>query len=294
MFLIIGLIAMMASVIVGFIMAGGKIVALIQVSEFIIIGGAGFCSLLAATSMKTVMSIFKDVAGLLKPEPMNRAAYSELLQLLYETTDLSRKQGLLALESHLERPETSSLLEQFPTFMKNHHAVAFFCDSLRLVLIGGVGTHDLSDMMDTDIEAYGEEVRRNPSLVQKIGDAMPGFGIVAAVLGVVNTMGAINGPPAVIGEKVGAALVGTFLGILLCYGVFQPISMALEFRAEAGTRYLTCLKCGIVAFAQGLAPMMVVEFARRTIESEVRPTFQDMDDVFRGRSMATSDSEKAA
>jgi chemotaxis protein MotA len=284
----------MGAIIVGFTMEGGKLPALIQIAEFIILGGAGLSSLLASTSPKRVAAIMKDIISLLKPDPFTRNAYAEMLQLLYEVTDLSRKQGLLALEPHLERPEESDLLQQFPTFVGNHHAVSFLCDSLRLVLIGGVGTHELAEMMDGDIESHTEEVKRNPTTVGRVGDAMPGFGIVAAVLGVVVTMQSIGGPPEKVGEKVGAALVGTFLGILMCYGVFQPISVSMETRAESSIRYLTCLKAGIIAFAQGLAPMMVVEFARRNIESEERPTFQEMDGVLRGRSMATSDTEREA
>ena len=160
--------------------------------------------------------------------------------------------------------------------------------------MGGVGTFELQEMMEGDIEAYSEEVKKNPALVTKTGDAMPGFGIVAAVLGVVITMQAIGGPPEQVGEKVGAALVGTFLGVLLCYGVFGPIGAALEARAESGIKYLTCLKTGIVAFAQGMSPLLVVEFARRNIESEVRPTFQEIEGVVRGRSMVSQESDKAA
>lgn len=284
----------MGAIIAGFTMEGGKIAALIQIAEFVIIGGAGFASLLTSTSPKIVTGIIKDVMGLLKPDPYSRQAYTEMLQMLYEVSDLSRKQGLLALESHLERPEESTLFQNFPSFHKNHHAVSFLCDSLRLVLIGGVGTFELQEMMEGDVESFSEEVKKNPSHITRVGDAMPGFGIVAAVLGVVITMQSIGGPPEVVGEKVGAALVGTFLGILLSYGIFGPIAAALEIRAESAVKYLSCLKCGIGAFAQGLAPMMVVEFARRIIESDVRPTFQEIDEVVRGRSMASSDTDKAA
>lgn len=294
MFVIIGIIALFGVIITGFTMEGGKIGALIQIAEFIILGGSGLCSLLISTGPKTVIGIIKEVMGLLKPDPYSRTAYTELLQMMYEVSDLSRKQGLLSLESHLERPEESSLFSNFPSFHKNHHAVEFLCDSLRLVLIGGVGTFELQEMMDGDIEAFSEEVKKNPGHIMRVGDAMPGFGIVAAVLGVVVTMQAIGGPPEKVGEKVGAALVGTFLGILLSYGIFGPISVALEARAESAVRYMTCLRCGIAAFSQGLAPMMVVEFARRNIESEVRPTFQEIDEVVRGRSMATSESDRAA
>jgi chemotaxis protein MotA len=274
-------------------MHGGKVAALNQISEFIIIGGAGFSSLLAATSFKTITGIIKDVISLLKPDPYGRAAYTELLQMLHELASTARRDGLLALESHVERPETSDLFARFPSFAKNHHAVSFLCDSVRLVIMGGVGLFELQEMMDGDIETHSEEVKKNPSAVARIADAMPAFGIVAAVLGVVITMQAINGPPEQIGEKVGAALVGTFLGVLLSYGVFAPLAVAMEGRAESGIRYLACLKAGILTFAQGMSPLLVVEFGRRSIEPEVRPSFQEIEGVIRGRTMSVSDQEAA-
>lgn len=270
--------------------------ALAQISELIIIGGAGLSSMIAATSIKQVMSIFKDIIGLLKPNPYSRTAYLELLQLLHEISSLAKRDGLLALESHVEYPERSEIFSRFPTFANNHHAVSFLCDSLRLIVMGGVGVYELQEMMDGDLETYTEEVKKNPAQVAKVGDAMPGFGIVAAVLGVVITMQSIGGPPEKVGEKVGAALVGTFLGVLLSYGVFGPIASALEARAEAGINYLSCMKVGIIAFAQGMAPLLVAELSRRCIEPEARPTFQEVEGVVRGRSAVTSaaDFEEAA
>lgn len=294
LYVLIGLVALAASIVVGYLMHGGKIAALMQISEFIIIGGAGFSSLLAATSPKRITHILKDVIGLLKGDPYSRSAYIELLQLLHEIGSLSRREGLLSLEKHIERPDESELLERFPGLKANEYAVSFLCDSIRLLLMGGVGTFELQEMMEGDIEVYAEEVKKNSSLVGRIGDAMPGFGIVAAVLGVVITMQAINGPPEQVGEKVGAALVGTFLGVLLCYGVFSPISMALEARAESSVRYITCLKCGIMSLAQGMAPMLVVEFARRNIDSDVRPGFQEVEDLIKGRGMVTSEEQEEA
>lgn len=272
-------------------MHGGKLAALMQISEFIIIGGAAFSSMIASTSIKRVMAIFKEAIALLKPDPFNHDAYLELLQLLHEISNLARRDGLLALESHVEYPESSEMFERYPTFAKNHHALSFLCDSLRLVVMGGVGTYELQEMMDGDIEIYSEEVKKNPAQLTKTADALPGFGIVAAVLGVVVTMQAIGGPPEQVGEKVGAALVGTFLGILLSYGVVGPIAAAMETRAEAGVSYLNCLKTGIIAFAQGMSPLLVAEFTRRTIEPEVRPTFQEVEGVVKGRSAATSSAD---
>lgn len=294
MFVIVGLVALMGCILAAFTMEGGKPAALMQIGEFIIIGGAGISSLLASSSPKRITGIIKDVMALLKPDPYNNAAYLELMQLLYEISNLSRRDGLLALESHVERPQESDLFQKYPLFSKNHHAINFVCDSLRLVIMGGVGTFELQELMDNDIEVFSEEVKVNSAALSKVGDAMPGFGIVAAVLGVVITMGAIGGPPEQIGEKVGAALVGTFLGILLSYGIFGPVATAMETRAEASVKFLTSLKCGLVAFAQGMAPMLVVEFARRSTEDEVRPSFQEVEGVVKGRSMASSESDSSS
>lgn len=291
MFVVIGLVALAASIIIGYTMHGGKLAALAQISELIIIGGAGISSMLAATSLKRVMAITKEAIALLKPDPFNHDAYLELMQLLHEISSMARRDGLLVLESHVEHPEESDLFARFPSFSKNHHAVAFLCDSLRLIVMGGVGTYELQEMMDGDIETYTEEVKKNPAQVAKLGDAMPGFGIVAAVLGVVITMQAIGGPPEQVGEKVGAALVGTFLGVLLAYGVIGPIASAMETRADAGVSYLSCLRTGIIAFAQGMSPLLVAEIARRSIEPEVRPSFQEVEGVVRGRSAATSTAD---
>jgi chemotaxis protein MotA len=286
--LIIGFVTLFASVLVGYTMHGGKIPALIQINEFIIIGGAGFATLVAGSSIQTVMSIFKDIMALLKPNPYGRDAYLQLLQFAYDISNLARREGMLAIESHIERPEESELIERYPAVAKNHHALSFFADSMRLVVMGGVGVYEMQEMMEADVEVFSEESKKNAGLIVKIGDAMPGFGICAAVLGIVITMQAIDGPPEEIGEKVGAALVGTFLGILLAYGVFQPISMALEARAEAGIKYLNCLKCAILTFAQGLPPILVAEFARRTIDTECRPTFLEMEDIVKVRGQANN------
>jgi len=292
LFVVIGMVALMASVAVGFVLDGGKLVALAQISGLVIIGGAGFSSLLAATSPQRLAAVLREILSLLKPDPYGRSAYVELLHLLYELSSTARREGLLILESHVERPEESDIFRRFPTFSSSQDAVAFLCDSMRLVIMGGLGPFELNEMMEGDIESFGHQVRKSPALISRIGDAMPGFGIVAAVLGVVVTMQAINGPPEQIGHKVAAALVGTFLGVLMCYGVFQPISMALEARAESGVRYLTCLRCGLLAFAQGLSPMLVVEFTRRNIESDVRPDFKEVEGILRRRGAAAAETDR--
>ncbi len=290
MFLLVGVVALFASLIVGYTMHGGKIAALIQINEFIIIGGAGLASVIIGYSPKAAIGMFKAVIGLLKGNPFQKSTYLELLQAMYHIFQLGRREGLIALEKHVENPEHSDILHNYPSFMKNHHAVEFFSDTMKVVIMGGVNMYDLSDLMDVDLEAQHEEGMKIPSAFSTVGDAMPGFGIVAAVLGVVITMQSIGGPPEEVGEKVGAALVGTFIGVLLAYGIFAPISRATEAIARSEAQYLNCIKNGVVAFARGDSPMICVEFARRNIEPEKRPSFKEVEDTCKGRSGRSSAS----
>ncbi|MCE5197534.1 flagellar motor stator protein MotA, partial [bacterium] len=220
--------------------------------------------------------------------------FLELLQAMYEFFLIGRKGGLIALEKHVETPEESDVFQKYPGLLKNHHALNLFADTLKLVVMGGVGVYDLSDMMDLDLEALHEESMKTSSVLSTISDSMPGFGIVAAVLGVVITMQAIGGPPEIIGEKVAAALVGTFLGILLAYGVFAPLANATTAIAKCEAQYLACIKNAVVAFARGDAPLICVEFARRNIEPELRPSFSEMEDTCRGRAKQSEGEAKAA
>ena len=201
----------------------------------------------------------------------------------------------MALEKHVENPQESDLIQKYPSFAKNHHAVDLFSDTLKLVVMGGISIYDLSDLMDIDLEAQHEEAMKMSHVLTTISDSLPGFGIVAAVLGIVITMQAIGGPPEKIGEKVGAALVGTFLGILLAYGIFAPLSKATESIANCEAQYMACIKNAVVAFARGDAPLICVEFARRNIEPEIRPGFKEMEDTCRGRSSSQGgEAAKAA
>ena len=277
MFVIIGLLIVFGSVIGGYVMHHGQIMVLVQVSEFIIIGGAGIGALVIANPLPLVKRCFGDTFGLLKANPYSEKAYAELLQVLYDVFQTARKEGLVGLESHIEDPEKSAIFSKYPNFVKNHHAVALLCDTLKVLLTGAVEDHHLSEILDMDLEQHHEEVMAVPHALTRVGDAMPGFGIVAAVLGVIITMGSIGGAASEIGAKVAAALVGTFVGILLSYGVIGPIATAIESRIRAEASYLTCIRTALLSFARGDSPMTSVEFARRNIEPAERPSFTELE-----------------
>lgn len=277
MFTIIGVVIVLVAVIAGYAMHGGNFAVLIQINEFIILGGAGFGSFLAANGMSNVTGAIKGVMGLLKPDPFTKVAYSELLKMMYQLFNVARKEGLLGLEKHIEEPDKSDIIKNFPSFLSNHHATAFFCDTMKVILTGAVGPHDLSEMMEIDLEVAHKEAEIPAEAITAVGDAMPGFGIVAAVLGVIITMGKIGGEAAAIGESVAAALVGTFLGILLAYGVFAPISRAMSLRLKSESSYMNCMRYALFSFARGESPITCVEFARRNIEPTVRPGFAEME-----------------
>src|SRR5690606_32946642 len=266
----VGLIIVFGSIYVGYTMHGGAIGVLVQVSEFIIIGGAGLGALIIGNRPGVLKEIGIRTIGLLKPNQYDRAAYAELLQVLYDIFYMARKDGLVGIESHIEAPANSEIFRKYPTFQSNHHAVAFLSDTMKVLLTGAVEDHHLSEILDLDLERHHSE-------------AMPGFGIVAAVLGVIITMGKIGGSAAAIGESVAAALVGTFLGILLAYGVLSPIASAIEQRLHAEDAYMGCIRTALLSFARGDPPITSVEFARRNIEPEDRPSFAELEEMTRKR-----------
>jgi chemotaxis protein MotA len=277
MFTVIGIVISLVAILVGFMMHGGSFAVLIQINEFIILGGAGVGSMIAANGMKGFSGAIKGMMGLMKPDPFTKPAYSDLLRMMYQLFNVARKEGLLGLEKHIESPESSDILSKYPVFLNNHHASAFLCDTLKVILTGSVGPHDLAEMMELDLEVAHKEAGVPAEAVQTVGDAMPGFGIVAAVLGIIITMGKIGGEAAAIGESVGASLVGTFLGILLAYGVFAPIARAMQLRLESESQYMNCIRFALFSFARGESPITCVEFARRNIETGVRPGFTEME-----------------
>jgi chemotaxis protein MotA len=280
-FLVIGLVVVFGSIIGGYVMHHGQLGVLVQVNEFIIIGGAGLGSMIVSNPPAVLKGCVAQLVALLKPNPFTDKSYEELLQVLYDVFQKARKDGLVGLESHIENPEASDIFKKYPSFMHHHHAVSLLTDTLKVLLTGTVEDHNLAEILDMDLEQHHEEAMAVPHAITRVGDAMPGFGIVAAVLGVIITMGSIGGAASEIGEKVAAALVGTFVGILLAYGVIGPIATAIEGRIKTEHAYMMCIRTALLSFARGDAPMTAVEFARRNIEPGDRPSFAELEGLTR-------------
>ena len=277
MIVIIGAIIVTASVLGGFAMAGGNILALIQPAEFIVIGGAAFGALVIMSPKKVLIDMVKGAVGTLKGSPYGRSTYEELFKALYELFMLGRRNGMVALEEHVMNPETSSIFTKYPAFLKNHHAVALLCGGLRPIIDGKVKPDQLKLLLEIELDAMDEEHHKPIDVLTKTADAMPGFGIVAAVLGIVVTMSSIAGPIEQIGHHVAAALVGTFLGILLSYGFLNPLCVNMQFVGSSEMAYSRCIATSVIGFANGMAPIMAVEVARRGLSSEVKPTSEDLE-----------------
>ena len=259
----------------------GHLAVLMQVNEFIVIGGAALGAFVIANGFGALKTALASTIGLLKPNPYAKAGYSELLQVLYDTFQKARKDGLVGLESHIEEPEKSDIFSKCPSFMKNHHALSLLADTLKVLLSGAVEDHNLAEILDLDLDQQLEASMHIPHAINGVSDAMPGFGIVAAVLGIIVTMGAIGGAASEIGEHVAAALVGTFVGILVSYGVLGPLAKALEGRVKSEHAYLCVIRTALLSFARGDAPMTAVEFARRNIDPHERPSFTELEELTR-------------
>jgi len=277
MLLIVGLIIVFAAVIGGFTMAGGELLVLNQPAEFMVIGGAALGSLVVSTPVKVLTLGWKQIKSLLGGSTP-ASEYASLLAMMYQIFKQVQQAGVMSLESHFEDPVKSPILERYPQFLARHEAVDFLADSVKVLIVGGIAPHDLEALMDEDLKAHHDEALRPAAALNKIGDALPGLGIVAAVLGIVITMGHIDGPPAEIGHHVGAALVGTFLGILLSYGLAQPIAGAMEQRVAEEAYYCICIKAGLLAVYKGNPPAIAVEFARRVLPHAVRPSFNETEE----------------
>jgi len=282
MLAIAGFLVVILSVLGGYLLEGGSFLVLMQWVEFIIIGGAAAGALLISAPPKLLKKILNRALLVFRKNGTTRETYLGLLKMMYELFVLSQKEGVLALESHIEHPQDSALFKKYPDFVRQHHLLAFFTDTVRLVLMGSVSPHEIEALMDTDIETQHQQGSKPGMILQKIGDSLPGLGIVAAVLGIVITMQAIGGPAEEIGKKVAAALVGTFLGVLLSYGFVQPLATSLDLMHEEEARMLEVMKAALVAFSKGFNPMVAVEFGRRSIFEDSRPTFQEMEQRLKG------------
>ncbi len=281
MFIIIGIIIVMGCVIGGFLMIDGPLGVLLQPSEFVVIGGAVIGATIAANPIKYLMRILASLPAALKGSPYNKKTYTEVLRMQYDIFVNSKKGGLLSIEEDVNNPMSSSIFTQYPTFVANHHAVDFFCDAMKMLVNGACSPEELEIMLEAEMETHHDEGAIVPVLLQRASDALPGLGIVAAVLGIVVTMQHLDGPPEELGRHVGAALVGTFLGLLLSYGFLAPIAANLENLAQDEGKYFGCLKAGVVAFSNGAAPMTAVEFARKTIYSFDRPPSNELEPMLK-------------
>jgi chemotaxis protein MotA len=281
MLVIVGTIVVMACVLGGFTLAGGHIGALIHPSELLTIGGAAMGALILMSPKKVLKDLIKGMIQALKGSPFNKKAYEELFKALYELFLTARRYGMLALEPHLNKPHESTIFNKYPLVSKNHHVTEFICGALVPIMDGAVRPEQLPTLLDAQLKAMEEEHHAPVSVLSKTADALPGFGIVAAVLGIVITMGAIDGPVEEIGHKVGAALVGTFLGILLSYGFFAPLTVNMEFLGAAEMAYFRTISTAVQGFVNDLAPTVAIELARRGLSSEVRPEQEELETMLK-------------
>jgi chemotaxis protein MotA len=277
MIILFGALIVIASVAGGFVMAGGNFGTLMHLSELVIIGGAAVGAMIMMAPKKVLVDLGLQVLNVLKGTPYGRKAYEELFMTLYELFLLGRRNGLIALEEHLTNPTGSAIFQRYPGVLANKPAVDFLCGALRPVIDGRVKPDQLRQLLETDLERMEEEAHAPINVLTRTADAMPGFGIVAAVLGIVITMASIAGPIEKIGEKVAAALVGTFLGIFLGYGFMSPLAVNIEFNVLARLAYFQCISASVVSFSSGMAPGMAVEIARRGLAEELRPNADELE-----------------
>jgi chemotaxis protein MotA len=282
MFSIIGIVVVFGCIAAGYLMEHGNIKVLMQPAELIIIGGAALGTVLISNPVHTLKQMISGLMGAFGSSKYSTKRYIDCLKMMYDLLQKARKEGLVALESDIEAPEKSPLFSKYTDFVKDHHAVAFVCDTMRMAVSGGVEVFDLDQMLEADMEVHHHEAQEPVSGLTTMADSLPGLGIVAAVLGVVITMGALGGPPEEIGKKVAAALVGTFLGILLCYGLVGPLAARMGKIADEQHAFMLVLRVIMISFLKGVAPIMAVEIGRRAAPGHVRPSFKAIEEACRG------------
>lgn len=283
----VGAIVVLVCVFGGFILAGGHLHVIWQPFEVLIIGGAAAGALIIGNSVSTIKLMMKMSIHGITSKPISKEEYIELLQMLFQLFQIFRKDGPQAVEKHIEEPDSSEIFKLYPGFLKNHHAVEFLCDTMKITLSADLTQYDVDDLLDQDIKVAHQEEHVAQHALQNTADALPGLGIVAAVLGIVHTMDYLTSGVETIGKMVAAALVGTFLGILMCYGFLGPMATKMSADIDDEGRYLLVIKAALVALQRGAPPLVCVEFARRSIFPSVRPTFDEMD-------AATKEGKKAA
>ncbi len=283
MFVIIGLVVVLVGVVVGFSMAGGNLILLIQISEFVTIGGAAIGSLLVASPLPLIKKMISSLKGVFSHAGNSKEDYLQMMKAFCDLFLIAQREGLLAIEKHIEAPDTSTILSTNKKFIHDEVMKNFFCDTMKVMLSGSVPPHEMEGLMDAEIETFEKENRPVYEGIGRVGDALPGLGIVAAVLGIIVTMGSINEGPEVVGHHVAAALVGTFLGVLLSYGFVGPLAANITHSVEVRTQDLIIIKSFILAYAKGNPPFVAAEIARRSIFSDERPTFQELEMFLRGK-----------
>jgi chemotaxis protein MotA len=281
MFSIVGILLVFACVIGGFLMEKGKLGVLVQPAELVTIGGAAIGTVLAANPMYILKKIVGGLMSVIKGSPFSKQRYVDTLKMLFDLFAKSRKEGAIAIESDVEEPEKSPIFSRYPAFLGDHHARDFVCDTMRMAITGGVNPFDVDQMMELDMDSHHHSESQPNQALTSVADALPGLGIVAAVLGVVVTMGSLGGPPEEIGHKVAAALVGTFLGILLCYGVFGPLASNMSKIVDEEHSFYSVLRVVMLAFIKGTSPIMAVEIGRRAIPGHARPSFAEVEKACR-------------
>ncbi len=280
---IVGIVVVFAAVIGGFLMEKGQLPVLIQPAELITIGGAALGTLITANPMHVLKGILSNLTGVISGSKYNKKRYIDTLKMMFMLFSKARKEGMVAIEADVESSDKSQLFSAYPAFIKDHHVRDFVCDTMRMAITGGVAAFDVDQMMEVDMEVHHHGASAPIHALTTVADALPGLGIVAAVLGIVVTMGALGGPPEEIGHKVAAALVGTFLGILMCYGVLGPLSSNMGKISEDEHAYYHVLRVLMLAFIKGTSPIMAVEIGRRAIPAHVRPSFSEVEKACRDK-----------
>lgn len=283
---IVGIVVVFGAVIGGFLMEKGQLAVLIQPAELVTIGGAALGTLIVANPVYVLKAIMGGLMGIIKGSPFTKQRYLETLKMMFDLFTKARKEGLVAIESDIEGADKSPIFSAHPKFLHDHHVKDFVCDTMRMAITGGVQPFDVDQMMELDMEVHHHGTGVPISALSTVADALPGLGIVAAVLGIVITMGALGGPPEEIGHKVAAALVGTFLGILLCYGVLGPLASMMTKINDDEHAYYHILRVVMLSFIKGTSPILAVELARRAIPGHLRPSFQEVEKACRAKSAA--------
>ena len=285
MFYIIGVVVVFGSVVVGYTMHGGSLAVLNQPNEFIIILGAALGSINIGNPTSTLVKTLKSMKYIFKGKPYDKKAYMELLLFSFNTFKLMKIKGMLEIESHIENPNESELFKLAPVFKKEHFVIDFMADNLRLMTMGMDNPHQFEDIIDKEIELYKAGSASGGDVFSSLGDSMPALGIVAAVLGVITTMRSIMEPPDVLGALIGAALVGTFFGVLMAYGIFGPMGHFLHKYGDYKVKFVECAKMGFIGYLNGNPPIIVVEFMRKSIPEHLRPSFAEVDKYINENSM---------